>query len=824
MRLPSIRPSTALDPDFFSSLLFFTTPLTTPFFPRSLDCLAPSFERATLDLSIDATADSVVSVVLDIFGPIQLQMPVPVPVHTKQPAHPVIKKHHIDDGHSNPFSSLTRSLPVAPTGPPPSFGTREQWINSLPSWRRTKPRRIWEEDSRLVGSCAEQDFSQGLAVAANASVIKGAHAEACIPPLFNFLQSPALHSSPIDGDADDEMSSEGSTVSQRHSGGPWSDGSPAELQQGDIKMSVNPAPTASYERGAFSPIFEEPSPGDNSGSSPIGPATPFADFVDRAVAADGYDGEYGVPAISTDDMPYGINKCEYDYYQAQPSIIEEPKEPVLASEVVTPSASVGYKKLAEPLSEWIANYIWKTCTTEGAFPFRGTPPTFARQYSRAPPEYLASLIHSLLLSTLLQPSAIYLALWYIVRLPVSFGTININDEDVKELRFRAALLGTDHGHNQEMMEASAPFRLAVLGCMLANKWLDDHTFSNKTWHTISNVPIHALNHLESLALDIFGYDLSITNEHWSQWLSHMMSYHLSLSTSHPQPISRPSANPHSIIRKAIDEIIQAPAVCNFDPSHPQPVFIGLEERRREKLEREQAMTVELAEFDIDEGGPLREEYIPKRRVSGASSTYSNGSRENDLHVSSGWDRRNAQPVKGLPPPAKWSPAGDEPILRDRNRGSAQYIAVQPPPLNAVPYHLIPAYPQCDVGYQGHHWPTGGTYVQHAPMSVAYAYDMAPLRHPTLPVYSHPQLVLPIPVSHSRSHSQPYQDTTDSRNHLRSYSQSQFQYRCSDIRMTANEAPSPPEMDGQWGMHGQAYPAPTFAPHHSVSYQSAWLRT
>ncbi|KAG7449459.1 uncharacterized protein BT62DRAFT_685226 [Guyanagaster necrorhizus] len=745
-------------------------------------------------------------------------MPVPVPVHSKQPAHPVIKKYHIDDGHSNPFFTLTCSLPVAPTGPPPSFGTREQWINSLPSWRRTKPRRIWEEDSRLVGRCAEQDFSQGLAVAANASVIKGAHAEACIPPLFNFIQSPALHTSSTDGDADDEMSSEGSTVSQCHSGSQWGDGSPS------ARSKMNDPP-ASYERGAFSPIFEEPSPEDNSGSSPIGPATPFADFVDRAVAADGYDGEYGVPAISTDDIPYGINKCDYDYYQPLPSVVEEPKEPVLAPEVVTPSASVGYKKLAEPLSEWIANYVWKTCTTESAFPFRGTPPTFSRQYSRAPPEYLASLIHSLLLSTLLQPSAIFLALWYIVRLPVSFGTILISNEDVKELRFRAALLGTDHGHNQEMMEASAPFRLAVLGCMLANKWLDDHTFSNKTWHTISNVPIHALNHLEFLALDIFGYDLSITNEHWSQWLSHVMSYHLSLSSSHPQPISRPSANPHSIIRKAIDGIIQAPAVCNFDPSHPQPVFMGLEERRREKLEREHAMAVELAEFDIDEGGPLREEYIPKRRISGASSTYSTGSRENDSHVSSGWDRRNVQSVKGLPPPAKWSPAADEPILRDRNRGGAQYIAVQPPRLNAVPYHLIPAYPQChEVGYQGHHWPMGGAYVQPPPMPLAYAYDMATLRPTAVPVYSHQQLVLPIPISHSRSHSQPYQDITDSHNHLRSSSQSQFQYRCSDIRMTANEGSSPPVVDGQWGMHDQAHPASTFAPHNSVSYQSVWLRT
>lgn len=80
----------------------------------------------------------------------------------------------------------------------------------------------------------------------------------------------------------------------------------------------------------------------------------------------------------------------------------------------------------------------------------------------------------------------FLALWYIVRLPVSFGGIasgGLGIEHVKELNFRAALFGEGHGAaDRDAMEAGAPFRLIVLGCMLANKWLDDHTFSNKTWY------------------------------------------------------------------------------------------------------------------------------------------------------------------------------------------------------------------------------------------------------------------------------------------------------------------------------------------------------
>lgn len=104
------------------------------------------------------------------------------------------------------------------------------------------------------------------------------------------------------------------------------------------------------------------------------------------------------------------------------------------------------------------------------------------QYSSSAPAYLAGHVHSLLLSTLLQPSAVFLAVWYIARLPVFFGAVGLGADHVKELRFRVELLGDSRGGlDREAVETSAPFRLIVLGCMLANKWLDDHTFSNKTW-------------------------------------------------------------------------------------------------------------------------------------------------------------------------------------------------------------------------------------------------------------------------------------------------------------------------------------------------------
>lgn len=195
--------------------------------------------------------------------------------------------------------------------------------------------------------------------------------------------------------------------------------------------------------------------------------------------------------------------------------------------------------------------------------------------------------------------------------------------------------------------------------------------------SISNVPVQLLNRLESSALAIFRHDLSISPQQWVTWLSHLSGYHSSLSSAAQQPIGRPSANPHLIIKKALDELLHMPIEsprCDETRSivlPPGPVFIGLEERRREHAVKEAAREQsrnEILDIDLDEDGPLREEYLPKRRV--------NNPRD--------WELTRAPfkpiaPGRTLPPPAKWSPENDEPIMWSHSRPVRSYLAPQPPP-------------------------------------------------------------------------------------------------------------------------------------------------
>ncbi|KAH6871006.1 hypothetical protein BKA70DRAFT_362752 [Coprinopsis sp. MPI-PUGE-AT-0042] len=541
-----------------------------------------------------------------------MQMPVPVPRVVKTTAHPVIK----------------RTRGIAPVNKP---ATRSN----------SRPRRIWEEDSCFAEQqhTTKQGFNQGLTVADNAMAIKGTRAQACIPPQVSIPNNYALSASQsrkergrdarrweqeedefdmpcelgdmmgMDKDIDGEMTSPDLVFSQ-------------------LATYENQPPRIS----SYNPTYRDHSPSTDSGpdsaSSPLGPITPFADFIDRAVAAEQHH-----------------------------------------------SATAGFRQLALPLSEWLANYVWRVCTTGLSLsPVFTYPSGRVVHYSPIPPSYLAPSIHSLLLSTLLQPSAVFLALWYIIRLPVCFNSAELGAEYPKEASFRHALLGEPFTYEREALELKAPFRMIVLGCMLANEWLDDHMFSNKTWHTISNIPVHELNKLEIIVLEVFDYNLAISNEEWSHWMSHVKSYHMSLAPSQLQPIGQPSSNPHSIIRKSIDEILQAPSPVSFSPL-PQPVFLGIEERKRQSLDKHYGAPVDVIEIDLDEGGPLREEYLPRRRVG------------HDAPLSA--DRNHTQAAQDLPPPAKWNPSGDEPILRDRNRSSGQYVAIQLSHPSAYPVGCCP---------------------------------------------------------------------------------------------------------------------------------------
>jgi hypothetical protein len=316
-------------------------------------------------------------------------MPVPVPRINKPPAHPVIKPHRSASAdHIDSLQNLTRTLPVSPTGPPPSFGTREQWINSLPSWRRLKPRRIWEDDA---GAIQYQRKQQSLSHTADPSVVTGARLQTCISP-HAFIVPGSFSSAGCtlgcDGDADDEMSSDCSAVDlgRYEIDSQSSASSPAgyDMHVDDhthtaVDLVAHNAPN--YERGAFTPVFEEDSATLEVASSPLEPVTPFGQFVDRAVAAAQAsipcDNAYPAHISGQPDGHYSHQdqSCPRHCHQIQP--IGPPMGAPTTELIITPSASDAYKKLAEPLASWMANYVWKACTTGMSLPAVFAQPRYA---------------------------------------------------------------------------------------------------------------------------------------------------------------------------------------------------------------------------------------------------------------------------------------------------------------------------------------------------------------------------------------------------------------------------------------------------------------
>jgi len=151
---------------------------------------------------------------------------------------------------------------------------------------------------------------------------------------------------------------------------------------------MNISPGESYDNifarsfGAFSPLLEDPSPDTkqyDSGSSPIGPITPtpFGDFIDRAIT-----GNYVEPTI---DPTYpDLSRQSYNAYhgnqqpqygQANQIVPKQSPQQVPTVAAPPPTVTIEYKKLVDPLSEWLACYVWRVCSAGAGLPSRFVRPS-----------------------------------------------------------------------------------------------------------------------------------------------------------------------------------------------------------------------------------------------------------------------------------------------------------------------------------------------------------------------------------------------------------------------------------------------------------------
>ena len=309
-------------------------------------------------------------------------MPVPVPRTNRPTAYPVIK-------HNPAQTKAIHTISATPNR-----------LQSLPSWRRKSHHPGWQEIIPPPAQYSLQGFYKGLTAADNASVIKGAHAEACIPPKYksipfsqmitDILPSDDQANWEVDGDY--AMSSHRlSHVDQTQFHDSWDSNHMISNQHCGILQEEEDR-SRYLNKSSFKVVTDvavvndrllhqaiSPNPdsssGHDSGSSPMEPVTPFVEFIDHAVAA---------PQYSISDDGYANSNVTHECYQdaqtvlstcqvppVSPSIAEPPLKHHLVVDTVT--FSLGFKKLSGPLADWVANYVWKTCTTGLSL-----PPTFSQ--------------------------------------------------------------------------------------------------------------------------------------------------------------------------------------------------------------------------------------------------------------------------------------------------------------------------------------------------------------------------------------------------------------------------------------------------------------
>lgn len=57
----------------------------------------------------------------------------------------------------------------------------------------------------------------------------------------------------------------------------------------------------------------------------------------------------------------------------------------------------------------------------------------------------------------------------------------------------------------------------ILTTQIANKFLDDNTFSNKTWSEVSGMKIHDLNLMEAEFMEALDYSLFVRSQEYNIW-------------------------------------------------------------------------------------------------------------------------------------------------------------------------------------------------------------------------------------------------------------------------------------------------------------------
>ncbi|KAH9973021.1 hypothetical protein BGW80DRAFT_280991 [Lactifluus volemus] len=230
-------------------------------------------------------------------------------------------------------------------------------------------------------------------------------------------------------------------------------------------------------------------------------------------------------------------------------------------------ASDNGRKAFRAMADWITIYLF-ALVEGGRLPQDGAIDRLPVWRSMTAFQSTRQLIHRILVATAVPHSAVFLALWYIFRLPISPQTV-VYAQDTARARFRDCLKsGSPYLIEDYMM------RVFTAGIMLADKWVNDQTFQLRTWHEITGIPKVVLRNLEVAAMGVLEYNLRVSGNEWQMWLGHLTSWHSSLGND-PSMTINISPLSHALIRTSLKDVVRASSRSELRGT-PEPGFLELQ--------------------------------------------------------------------------------------------------------------------------------------------------------------------------------------------------------------------------------------------------------
>ncbi|KAF3893190.1 Meiotically up-regulated protein [Trichophyton interdigitale] len=160
-------------------------------------------------------------------------------------------------------------------------------------------------------------------------------------------------------------------------------------------------------------------------------------------------------------------------------------------------------------------------------------PTSPLELEFAPSPGFKKWVTTVLTTTQVSKNVILLALLFIYRLK----------------KFNPAVRG----------KRGSEFRLMTIALMMGNKFLDDNTYTNKTWAEVSGISVQEIHVMEVEFLSNVRYNLFVTKEEWNQWLAK-----LSVFSSYFEKASRLSLDVYAANQSARASPVHSPLTPAMD--------------------------------------------------------------------------------------------------------------------------------------------------------------------------------------------------------------------------------------------------------------------